>query len=126
MHATSELQLWGQPHPVRPSPGSGPGAERAYNWSTCAGVQHGYPCGLWELFHTLTLVASTSASASTSVADADADADLVTLVTLPIGAGYLALPSFASPSLAPLLNAGELQKELVRDKSSGRGVPEVL
>jgi thiol-disulfide isomerase/thioredoxin len=62
--AKEHLTLWEQPHPLVP-PGGG---DRPYNWSTCVGSQHGYPCGLWELFHTLTLAESDSDTGPSSAA----------------------------------------------------------
>jgi thiol-disulfide isomerase/thioredoxin len=60
--AKDRLVVWDQPHPLLPHGGG----DRAYNWSTCVGLQHGYPCGLWELFHTLTLVETAGETMTTS------------------------------------------------------------
>jgi len=51
--ALASLKLWGH--------------HKGTTWDVCAGPDHGYPCGLWQVFHALTVAAN----------DADAQATLL-------------------------------------------------
>merc|ERR1719261_1748704 len=57
--ALSTLSVWGFSSGFSYSTLRGARSER---WSACAGPGHGYPCGLWQLLHTLTVHATATAT----------------------------------------------------------------
>lgn len=67
--ALDDLQLWGFAYGKKGSYPTLRGNEK--EWSACAGPGHGYPCGLWQLLHSLT-VYSDGGPASSGIALASA------------------------------------------------------